>query len=708
MRFTGEAWYRPDRCPIEGADVCGVAGLPRWSTGYGGRAADGGSPDGQRARPSGPDDSGVWVDAAAGLALGHRRLAVIDISPAGHQPMVSRSGRTVLVYNGEIYNFRELRAELANRGITFRSGTDTEVLLEACELWGVEAATRRLVGMFAFAVWDTAQRQLKLVRDRLGIKPLYWGRVGSGFAFASELRALRQHPDFGARIDRDALAVYLRRNCVPAPLSIFEDVHKLEPGCVLTLTMAAAPIIQRYWSLEGAVRDARSAPLDQVTDREGLELVEAQLREAVGTRMVADVPLGAFLSGGVDSSTVVAMMQAQSSQPVRTFSLGSTEADHDEAPYARQVAAHLGTDHTELYVSPAEAMAVIPDLPRSSTSRSLTHRRSPPTSCRKLAREQVTVAMSGDGGDEVFAGYNRHRVAGSALNRLFDLPAPVRRGMTGRTAGGADRYLELAGGARATPRPRPTGMADNIHKLAGVLEADGPGHLHDLLASHWRDPASVVIGGREPASPFTDPSIASFLTDPVDRMVFLDTITYLPDDILTKVDRASMAVSLEARVPLLDHRLVELAWRLPPRFRIRDGVTKWALRQVLYRHVPQELIDRPKQGFGMPIGTWLRGPLREWAEELLSPSRLSQEGYFHPAPIRKLWDEHLAGRGTWQYHLWDVLMFQAWLDHDRTGTPAAPARAVRDRECGRWMTLARSSSTSRRWTCRSPSCCCRS
>jgi asparagine synthase (glutamine-hydrolysing) len=384
---------------------------------------------------------------------------------------------------------------------------------------------------------------------------------------------------------------------------------------------------------------------------------------------VADVPLGAFLSGGVDSSTVVALMQAQSDRPVRTFSLGSTEADHDEAPFAREVAKHLGTDHTELTVTPAEAMAVIPDLPRFFDEPFADSSQVPTYLVSRLAREHVTVAMSGDGGDEVFAGYNRHRVAGSAVHRLLDLPEPLRRGMrAGLLAVPTDTWGWLA--EHGPRRIRGRRAADNIHKLAGVLEADGPGHLHDLLASHWRNPASVVIGGSEPPSLFTDPEVASFLTDPVDRMVFLDTITYLPDDILTKVDRASMAVSLEARVPLLDHRLVELAWRLPARFRIRAGVTKWALRQVLYRHVPQELIDRPKQGFGMPIGTWLRGPLREWAEELLSPSRLTQDGYFHPAPIRKLWDEHLAGRGTWQYHLWDVLMFQAWLDHDRTSAGA--------------------------------------
>jgi asparagine synthase (glutamine-hydrolysing) len=609
----------------------------------------------------GPDDSGVWLDEAACLALSHRRLSVIDLSPTGQQPMVSRSGRTVIVYNGEVYNFRQLRADLAARGVHFRGGSDTEVVLEACERWGVKTAAQRLVGMFAFALWDVEHRELKLVRDRLGIKPIYWASFGESVAFASELRGLRQHPQWEGRIDRNALTLYLRRNCIPAPYTIFEGVHKLEPGCVLTVDNRGDPRIDSFWSLEKVAYEALSQRLDDISDVEGLKLVNEQLQQAVNDRLIADVPLGAFLSGGIDSSTVVALMQAQSDYPVRTFSLGFPDRDHDEAPDARRVAAHLRTDHTEFYVSAAEAQAVIPELPDIFDEPFGDSSQVPTYLVSRLARKYVTVAMSGDGGDEVFAGYNRHRLAHSPVGRLFDLPAPLRRGLRrGLSAVSTDTWSWLVD--HGPRRFRGRRMADNIHKLAGVLEARDWGELHELLASHWQNPAAVVVGGREPPSPFTDPSPASFLTDPLDRMLFLDTITYLPDDILTKVDRASMSVSLEARVPLLDHRLLELMWRLPTRFRVRGGDTKWALRQILYRHVPPALLDRPKHGFGIPIGAWLRGPLRDWAEQLLDSTRLAQEGYFDPKPIRQLWDEHLAGRGAWQFHLWDVLMFQAWLE----------------------------------------------
>jgi asparagine synthase (glutamine-hydrolysing) len=644
--------------------VCGLAGL--WGADL--RVDDLGHAAQRMAQVldhRGPDDAGVWVDEDAGLALSHRRLSIIDLSTAGRQPMTSRSGRSVIVYNGEVYNFRDLRAELEACDVAFRGGSDTEVVLEACEHWGVEATAGRLVGMFAFAIWDVDRRQLKLVRDRLGIKPLYWGRIGDGIAFASELRSLRQHPAWSAPIDRNALTLYLRRNCIPAPRTIFEGIHKLEPGCVLTAADGQATRIERFWSLEAAVERARRERLDDITDDEGLALVDDALRRAVGDRMVADVPLGAFLSGGVDSSSVVALMQAQSDRPVRTFSLGFPDHDHDEAPHARRVAAHLRTDHTEFYVTAAEALAVIPELPRIFDEPFGDSSQVPTYLVSRLAREQVTVAMSGDGGDEVFAGYNRHRIARAGLGRLFDLPLPARRALrSALMAVPTDTWHWMV--EQGPQRFRGRRVADNIHKLAGVLEAGGWGELHELLASHWQDPSRIVVGGYEPPSPFTDPDVGGLLTDPMERMLFLDTITYLPDDILTKVDRASMSVSLEARVPLLDHRLLELVWRLPPRFRIRDGETKWALRQILYQHVPKPLLDRPKHGFGIPIGPWLRGPLREWAEGLLSPSRLATEGFLDPQPIRALWDEHLAGRGAWQFHLWDVLMFQAWLEQERS------------------------------------------
>jgi asparagine synthase (glutamine-hydrolysing) len=614
-------------------------------------------------RHRGPDDEGVWAEPDGGIGLSHRRLAVIDTTTAGRQPMVSASGRSVLVYNGEIYNFRTLRDQLETQGVSFRSGTDTEVLLEACERWGVETAATRLVGMFAFAFWDGETRTLKLVRDRLGIKPLYWASFKGEIAFASELRSLRRHPLFAGEVDRQALTLYLRRNCIPAPHTIYEGISKLEPGAVLTVNTGGATSLDRFWSLEATVRAALTERTNNFSDAEALELVEAQLATAVGDRMIADVPLGAFLSGGIDSSAVVALMQRQSSTPVRTFSLGFPDIDHDEAPFARSVAAHLGTDHTEAYVTAAEALEVIPRLPELFDEPFGDSSQVPTYLVSRLARSQVTVTMSGDGGDEVFAGYNRHRIVRSRMGRLFELPLSVRRGMrSALLAVPSDTWDKLV--SHGPRRLRGQRLADNLHKLACVLEADGWGDVHERLASHWQEPANVVIGGREPSSPFTDAAVGSFLTDPMERMLYLDTLTYLPDDILTKVDRASMSVSLEARVPLLDHRLVELMWRLPPRFRVRGGESKWALRQILYRYVPRSLLDRPKHGFGIPIGAWLRGPLRGWAEDLLSPARLAREGYFAPEPIRRLWEDYVAGRGAWQFHLWDVLMFQAWLQHN--------------------------------------------
>jgi asparagine synthase (glutamine-hydrolysing) len=624
---------------------------------------------GEELRHRGPDDAAVWVDEKRGVALSHRRLSIIDLSSAGQQPMVSRSGRSVLVYNGEVYNYRQLRKELEARGARFRSESDTEVVLEGCELWGVEETCRRLVGMFAFGIWDVQRGELKLVRDRLGIKPLHWGVLGGGVAFASELRALRCHPAWVGSVDRSSLTLFLRRNCIPAPRTIYEGVFKLEPGCVLTVTDARSTRIQRFWALEGVVHRARSERLEGVSDAEGLELVEQALERAVRDRMVADVPLGAFLSGGIDSSTVVALMQRQSDRPIRTFSLGFPDRDHDEAPFAQRVASHLGTDHTEFYVTAAEALAVIPELPQIFDEPFGDSSQVPTFLVSRLARQQVTVAMSGDGGDEVFGGYNRHRIAGSGLGRFFGLPMPARRSLQSiLLAVPTDRWDRIIEHGPARYRERR--LADNIHKFAGVLDASSWGELHELLTSHWRQPSAIVLGGYEPRSPFTDPAIGAMLADPMERMIYLDTITYLPDDILTKVDRASMSVSLEARVPLLDHRLVELLWRLPSDFRLRNGETKWALRRILYKHVPKELLDRPKHGFGIPIGTWLRRPLRDWAEQLLESSRLANEGYFDPAPIRALWSEHLSGRGAWQFHLWDVLMFQAWLESQSHIGPA--------------------------------------
>lgn len=612
----------------------------------------------------GPDSHGYWSDPQAGVALGHRRLAIVDLSPLGHQPMVSASGRSVIAYNGEIYNFAELRADLEARGVAFRGRSDTEVLVEACEAFGVENAVRRCIGMFAFAFWDRRTRTLTLARDRLGIKPLYWGYAGETLVFGSELKALREHPAFAAEIDRDALAAYLRHNYIPAPRSIHRGVRKLQPGCLLVVRAGSEPVEAPFWSMADVVRRGQEERR-AIGDAEAIDELETLLRDAVGRRMIADVPLGAFLSGGVDSSTVVALMQEQSSRPVRTFSIGFHEDGYDEARHAAAVADHLKTDHTELYVDPARAREVIPQLPEMFDEPFADSSQIPTYLVSQMTRRHVTVSLSGDGGDELFAGYNRYTLARDLWRRVGWMPRPLRRAAAGMIrAVPPSAWTRLFEAVPAALRPPQAG--DKLHKLAGVL-GGGPGELYRSLVSQWPDPAALVPGAREPEGPLSDMSVAASVPDLVERMQYLDTITYLPDDILTKVDRASMAVSLEARVPLLDHRVVDFAWRLPMHFKIRDGETKWLLRQVLYRRVPRALIERPKMGFGVPIDAWLRGPLRDWAESLLDEGRLRSEGFLDPEPVRRRWSEHLSGRRNWQYAIWTVLMFQAWLERQRRG-----------------------------------------
>lgn len=643
--------------------MCGIAGL--WTTEGFGREPLRALVDEMRDTLDhrGPDSFGTWVDAKAGVGLGHRRLAILDLSPLGHQPMTSGSGRYVVTYNGEIFNFVALRSELEALGHTFRSESDTEVMLAAFEAWGVRGAVERFVGMFAIALWDTRDEHLWLVRDRLGIKPMFFGRVGRSFAFGSELSALTRVPGFERTVDREALAAYVRYNCVPARHSIWRGIHKLPPGAILHLREPLGePREQVYWSADEVARQGRANPFTG-SDAEAVEALDVQLRDAVRLRMLADVPLGAFLSGGIDSSTVVALMQAQSSRPVRTFSVGYDEAAYDEAPQARAVARHLGTDHTELVVSAQDALAVIPTLPDmydepfSDSSQIPTHLVS------KLARKHVTVALSGDGGDELFAGYNRHLWAPRVWRRMGMIPDPVRRAL-GRTLHripptAIDRAFGAVG--RALPaRLRIRVPGEKAHKLGNVLGATSEAAMYRALVSHQTDPLSLVIAAQEARADLADADLGGLSF--AESMMVLDLRTYLPDDILTKVDRASMAVALEARVPLLDHRVVALAWRLPMSMKIRGGVTKWALRQVLYRYVPRPLVDREKSGFGVPIDQWLRGPLKDWAETLLSPERLRREGYFRPEPVRKLWDDHQSGRRNTHHQLWDVLMFQAWLE----------------------------------------------
>jgi asparagine synthase (glutamine-hydrolysing) len=622
----------------------------------------------------GPDHSGIWVKAQAGIALGHRRLAILDISPEGHQPMVSKNDRYVIVFNGEIYNFAALKRELERLGHRFRGHSDTEVMLASFCEWGVQQAITRMNGMFAFALWDQHEGILYLGRDRLGEKPLYYGWLGQTLIFGSELKALRAYPHFRADINREALASFLRYSYVPAPDSIYQNIYKLPPGTLLSWNGGAVhPQPIAYWSAQTVAEAGVQQPF-LGSESDATAQLEALLQDAIALRMVADVPLGSFISGGVDSSTVVALMQAQSQQAVKTFTIGFYEEAYNEAPYARAVAQHLGTDHTELYVTPAETLAVIPNLPTLYDEPFSDPSQVPTFLVSELARQQVTVCLSGDGGDELFGGYKRYFVGRRIWQQLGWLPVKVRQMLAGaiatRSPQAWDQLLAMFQPYLPKQLRYPT-IGDDLHKLAGVLAATDPDAMYAQLASHWQE-ESLVIGNESPSSIKNSP--VAQLSDFTQRMMFLDLVTYLPDDILAKVDRASMGVSLEARVPLLDHRVVEFAWQLPLSMKIRQGQGKWLLRQVLYKYVPPALIERPKSGFGIPLDRWLRDPLRDWAEALLDEQRLRREGFLNPIPIRKKWAEHLSGKHNWQYYLWDVLMFQAWLEQSRC-TSAIPTWA---------------------------------
>lgn len=636
--------------------MCGIAGLVDL-----GRQLDGNELAQQARRMAdalrhrGPDTGGQWTDPPAGLALGFRRLSIIDLSQAGHQPMVSASGRYTIVFNGEVYNFTELRRELEVEGQRFRGRSDTEVILEGCARWGVEKTVRRLIGMFAIALWDREAQRLWLVRDRLGIKPLYFGLVGERFLFASELKALRAVDGWEPEIDPDALAGFVRFNYVPTPRTIYRGVYKLPPGSLLTYSPGGDPDVERYWTMADVVQQPRvDAPEDRVVDA-----AETLMRDAVRRRMVADVPLGALLSGGVDSTTVAALMQAESNVPIRTFTIGFEDAAYDEASDARAVAEHIGSKHTELYLSANRARDLIPDLPEWYDEPFADSSALPTRLVSQLARKDVTVALSGDGGDEVFFGYNRYVAAEDAWRRMRHMSPWLRKlfacAAGALSVGAWDRVARLVPSAG---RPRMAG--DKMHKLAAVLRQKGPDDIYRRLVSQWDDPGALLAGGREPIAEAW--RVAGEIPDFAERMAFLDTVTYLPDDILTKVDRASMSVSLEVRVPLLDHRLVEFAWTLPKSMRLRGSTTKWLLRQVCYRHVPRELVDRPKMGFAVPLDAWLRGPLYDWAESLLDEKRLAADGLFDAAAVRAAWRRFLDGEGNLQHGIWGLLQAQAWLE----------------------------------------------
>ncbi len=634
----------------------------------------------------GPDDAGYWCDTERRIGLGHRRLSIVDLSSAGHQPMQSASGRYVIVFNGEIYNHLLLRQELENKralnpafpqgegeSTFWRGHSDTETLLACFDAWGIQATVERAIGMFAFAVWDRQAGTLTLARDRIGEKPLYYGWQGRGnhavFLFGSELKALRAHPVFENNVNRGALSLQLRHGAVPAPYSIYEGISKLLPGCLLTLSLQQRePKVWAYWSgaqtAESGVSNAFTGTPDQAVDE-----LEVLLKDAVRQQMMADVPLGAFLSGGVDSSTVVALMQVQSSRPVRTFSIGFREKDYNEAEHAKAVARHLGTDHTELYVAAEQAMAVIPRLPTLYDEPFADVSQIPTFLVSQLARQHVTVSLSGDAGDELFCGYTRYQMTANLWRKFAVVPLPLRKLLAAGIAGMSPRSWNRVAGLMEGLLPRSawvSNMGDKLHKGAEVLASQSSDALYLGLVSFWHHPDAAVIGGHEPSTLLAGNAPALNGLDDVQRMMALDMLTYLPDDLMVKVDRAAMGVSLETRAPFLDHRVIEFAWRLPQSMKLRDGKSKWALRQVLYRHVPQALVDRPKMGFGVPIDAWLRGPLREWAEALLNEQRLKREGYFNPAPIRLKWQEHLSGRRNRQYSLWNVLMFQAWLESRNT------------------------------------------
>jgi asparagine synthase (glutamine-hydrolysing) len=617
----------------------------------------------------GPDDSGHWLDTAQHIALGHRRLSIQDLSAAGHQPMFSASGRFVLILNGEIYNHLELRMELegASGQIAWRGHSDTETLLAMCERFGIEATLRRCVGMFAMALWDREQHCLVLARDRIGEKPLFFGRFGATLLFASELKPIRAVLGDRCEIDREALTLYMRHNYVPAPRTIYRNVSKLEPGTIATFRSPdAAPVVTTYWSAREAALAGMQRPF-QGSDEEAVDRLNEVLGQAVEAQLISDVPLGAFLSGGIDSSLIVALMQARGRARAKTFTIGFNEQQFDEARYARDVARHLGTEHTEHYVTAQEALSVIPGLPQMYDEPFADSSQIPTFLVSRLARQNVTVSLSGDAGDELFGGYTRYLWTRRIARSLALVPHGLRKPLVKmlRARGTKPSAAAVASGSAGARVPRMVRLREKVDKVLDVLDVNSPTEIYHGLVSHWKDPASIVVGGAEMQTRVTDPSAWLGRGGIEAHMMYLDLVTYLPDDILVKVDRASMSVALESRVPLLDHRVVEFAWSLPLHFKIRDGKGKWVMRKLLERYVPRHLFEREKTGFGIPIDSWLRGPLRDWAEALLDSRRLTEEGFFQATPIRARWDQHKAGTRNWGYLLWDVLMFQAWWESSR-------------------------------------------
>ena len=620
----------------------------------------------------GPDDAGYWVDAQAGVALGHRRLAIVDLSELGHQPMTSACGRYVIVYNGEIYNAEDLRRDLDSQSgaSNWRGHSDTEVLLAAIVRWGIDETLQKAHGMFAFALWDRQERVLTLARDPLGEKPLYYAWIGNNFIFGSELKALRAHPAFAdVSIDRDALSMYMRYCSIPAPHTIYSGVSKLIPGAIATVRPAARGdvAVRTYWNLADVVSRGHAdrftgTEADAVTELDGL------LRTVLKGQMMADVPLGAFLSGGIDSSTIVALMQAQSERPIQTFTIGFEQAGFNEATHARAVADHLGTDHHELYVTPEHALQVVPKLPTIYDEPFADSSQIPTFLVSEMCRRHVTVSLSGDAGDELFGGYNRHVAAQGLWDKLSRVPLPART-LTARCVRGlgAERLDRIAAPLLGImpQNMRHSQFGEKLMKLADAMSTEGLEASYERLVSAFDAPEQIVLGGGKAFAAHTAlQSLPADLSN-AERMMYLDAIRYLPTDILAKVDRAAMHVSLETRVPFLDRRVVEFAWRLPLTMKVNKGVGKLVLRKLLDQYVPRQLIERPKQGFSVPIASWLRNELRDWASDLLSSERLKREGYLNEPVIRKMWEQHLAGTHNWQTRIWTILMFEAWLDANK-------------------------------------------
>tara|TARA_B100001057_G_C22844339_1_gene948368 strand:+ start:840 stop:2795 length:1956 start_codon:yes stop_codon:yes gene_type:complete len=618
----------------------------------------------------GPDNTGIWLDRNSGIVLGHQRLSILDLSSAGDQPMQSNSGRHIITYNGEIYNHLELRSDLerSNSTIKWQGNSDTETLLEAVDYWGIETVLKKIDGMFAFGIWDQKKRSLILARDRIGEKPIYFGWQGNGnnktFLFSSELKALKIHPEFYGEINRDAISLQLRHNCIPAPHTIYKNIYKLLPGYYLelredNLKEGFLPQSKIYWSLsERATYGNNKKFLNN--EEEIKNNLENQLQLSVKKQMISDVPIGAFLSGGIDSSTIVALMQLQSNHPIKTFTIGFSEDDYSEAEYAKKIAKHLGTDHTELYITPKMATDVIPKLPTIYDEPFSDSSQIPTFLVSQLAKQQVKVSLSGDGGDELFGGYNRYTMSKKFWKIFRLMPLSLRKILKSRIHSispknwnkisyllpGSDQYANFG---------------DKMHKGANTLEADNLLDLYYVLCSHWQNPSEVVINSKEPGTLLTKfrPDLTS-LNDQQQMMV-LDFLTYLPDDILVKVDRSAMASSLETRAPFLDHKLIEYVFKIPQSLKFRNGSGKWILRKILNQYIPKNMTERPKMGFALPLDAWLRGPLRDWAEDLLDEKKLNHEGYFISEIVKRKWLEHLSGKRNWQSDLWDVLMFQAWL-----------------------------------------------